>query len=281
MTHGDTEHGGRHGDEGLKIGREGLQPIFDFIEQAGDTPFFIWYAPFLPHTPHTPPERIVEKYLATDRPVELSRYYAMCEWFDETVGGLLGYLNEKGLETDTLVLFVTDNGWIQRTPESVVPSGWKFAFEPRSKRSPNEGGIRTPIIVRWPGKVSTKQIDTPVSSIDIAPTILESAGLSRSRKMQGVNLLDHAEVTRREAIFGAVFTHDVMDVADPLASLKNRWIIQGNWKLIVPHSTNIRDSEIQLFDIASDPRETKTYANERPKKVRGLHTLIQQWWRVN
>jgi uncharacterized sulfatase len=205
----------------------------------------------------------------------------MCEWFDETVGGLLTYLDAHGLEQDTLVLFVTDNGWIQRTPKSVVPSAWNFRFEPKSKRSPNEGGIRTPIILRWPGRVPVKQVDTPVSSIDIAPTILESVGLSRSREMQGVNLADLAEVARRSEVFGAVFTHDVMDLTDPLASLKNRWVIQGNWKLIAPHSTNIRDSEIQLYDIVADPGETKNHAVERPQRTRQLHALIQQWWRVD
>jgi uncharacterized sulfatase len=124
MTHGNPDQSGRHGDEGLKIGREGLRPIFDFIEQAEEKPFF---------------NRLLTKYLTANRPVELSRYYAMCEWFDETVGGLLTYLDVHGLEKDTLVLFVTDNGWIQRTPKSVVPSAWNFRFEPKSKRSPNEG----------------------------------------------------------------------------------------------------------------------------------------------
>ncbi len=280
MTHGNPERGGRHGDEGLKIGREGLKPIFDFIEQTGDKPFFIWYAPFLPHTPHTPPDRLLEKYLSTDHPVELSRYYAMCEWFDETVGELLEYLDEKGLGTNTLVLFVTDNGWIQRTPSDILPSGWNFGFTPRSKRSPNEGGIRTPIIVRRPGTAPVKQIDTPVSSIDIAPTILESVGLSRGPQMGGVNLLDPVEVAHRKQVFGAVFTHDIMDISDPVASLKHRWIIQGRWKLIVPHSVNIRDAEIQLYDIVSDPGETNNDATERPGRVRELYDLIQQWWMV-
>jgi len=91
MTHGDAARGGRHGDEGLEIGRSGLDPIFDFWDRAGDQPVFIWYAPFLPHTPHTPPERLLDKYRAENMPVEISRYYAMCEWFDETVGDLLDY----------------------------------------------------------------------------------------------------------------------------------------------------------------------------------------------
>src|SRR5687767_12583376 len=62
MTHGDPTRGGRHGDLGLKIGRDGLQPIYDFLESAKGKPFFLWYAPMLPHSPHNPPERLLAKY---------------------------------------------------------------------------------------------------------------------------------------------------------------------------------------------------------------------------
>ena len=60
MTRGFPEKGGRHGDDGLKIGRGGLTPVTDFIDRSvkSKKPFFVWYAPFMPHTPHTPPERL-------------------------------------------------------------------------------------------------------------------------------------------------------------------------------------------------------------------------------
>ena len=66
MTHGDVTRRGRHGDDGLTIGREGLQPIYDFIDSAGGKPFLVWYAPMLPHTPHTPPARLLKKYETLD-----------------------------------------------------------------------------------------------------------------------------------------------------------------------------------------------------------------------
>jgi uncharacterized sulfatase len=115
MTHGDPKRGGRHGDEGLTIGRQGLQPIFDFVDSAGEKPFFLWYAPFMPHTPHTPPKRLLDKYTAPEKSIHIARYQAMCEWFDETCGQLLDYLDKKNLADNTLVVFVTDNGWIQQT----------------------------------------------------------------------------------------------------------------------------------------------------------------------
>jgi len=113
MTHGDGAKGGRHGDEGLKIGRQTMQPVYNFIDSAGKKPFLLWYAPFLPHTPHNPPERLLTKYQAADRPLELSKYYAMVEWLDETVGQLLGHIEKRNLTNDTVIVYLADNGWVQ------------------------------------------------------------------------------------------------------------------------------------------------------------------------
>jgi len=86
MTRGFPKKGGRHGDDGLKIGREGLSAVTDFIDMSIEKkkPFFVWYAPFLPHSPHNPPKRLLNKYTVDGRPVTIAKYYAMCDWFDET-----------------------------------------------------------------------------------------------------------------------------------------------------------------------------------------------------
>src|SRR5436190_1644585 len=182
MTHGDVTRGGRHGDEGLKIGRQGNQPVYDFLESRGDKPFFIWYAPMLPHQPHNPPERLLAKYRDKTGSLHVAKYWAMCEWWDEQCGELLDHLEKQGLAENTLVVYLADNGWIQD------PVAAKYA--PRSKRSPNEGGIRTPIILRWPAQLKLKQDNTSlVSSIDLAPTILAACGIDVPKEMQGVNLL--------------------------------------------------------------------------------------------
>lgn len=72
--------------------RHGVAPIKEFVKEsvAAEKPFFLWYAPFLPHTPHNPPPRLLKKYQSADRPLTVAKYYAMCEWFDETCGELLG-----------------------------------------------------------------------------------------------------------------------------------------------------------------------------------------------
>ena len=277
MTHGDPARGGRHGDAGLKIGREGMQPVFEFIDQAigrapaDRRPFFIWYAPFLPHSPHNPPERLLRKYVDKTDSIHVARYWAMCEWFDETCGQLLDYLDEKKLADDTLVLFVTDNGWIQQ------PDSKGFAL--KSKRSPYDGGVRTPIMVRWPGKIRPRRDDrTPVISIDLAPTILAACGLEATADMQGVNLLDEAAVAGRKAIFGEIFTHNAVDIDEPASSLEYRWCIEGRWKLIVPSAANVPDGQPELYDLDADPHETKNLAEANPDRVAGLRDLIDAWW---
>ena len=109
MTHGDPKRGGRHGDAGLAIGRKTMQPIYDFIDAAGAKPFFIWYAPFLPHSPHNPPVRLLRKYRDKTQSAHIARYWAMCEWLDETCGQLLDHLGKRGLAQNTLVATVMSN----------------------------------------------------------------------------------------------------------------------------------------------------------------------------
>ncbi len=270
MTHGDTTRGGRHGDVGLKIGRDGLQPVKDFIEDCDGDPFFIWYAPFMPHTPHKPPQRLLKKYTPKVDSPFVARYYAMCEWFDETVGELLAHLEEKKLTENTVVMYVTDNGWIQQQRSG--------RYAPRSKRSPYDGGIRTPIMVKWPGKI-TPRMDkqTLVSSIDLAPTILSICGLKPDAKMQGVNLLPacQGQALDRQAIYGEIFAHDQANIDNPTESLLHRWVIDKNLKLITHHGSD----KTELFDIVADPFEKNDLSAKQPETVQRLRKKLDAWWK--
>ncbi|MGC1272568.1 MAG: sulfatase [Planctomycetaceae bacterium] len=278
MTHGDPARRGRHGDEGLKIGRQGLDPIWQFVDGHKGKPFFLWYAPFLPHQPHNPPERLLKKYRADGRPIELAKYYAMCEWFDETCGALLAGLDERGLSENTLVVYVTDNGWIQKTPETDLPEGWKGPYAPKSKRSPNEGGVRTPILLRWPGQIEPRRYETLVSSIDLVPTILKAAGVDVPQELPGQSLLDVIAAggeTDRDVVYGEIFEHDIPDIDDPAAGLLYRWCREGDWKLIVSEKA---EGSAELYDLANDPHETRNLAEEHPDRVTGLRKKLDGWW---
>ena len=269
MTHGDPKRRGRHGDEGLKIGREGLQPIFDFTDDAGDKPFFVWYAPFLPHNPHNPPKRLLDKYTKKTESIFIARYWAMCEWFDETCGQLLNHLDEKKLARDTLVIYVTDNGWIQRADNG--------RYAPRSKRSPYDGGIRTPIMIRWPGKVQPGERPELANSIDLAPTLLKACGLEPPDTMQGIDLLDDTALAKRKSTHGACYLHNAIDIHKPSANLTHRWLINGNWKVILPYKANLttRDEakgtgETELYNLAKDPFERRNLAKSKASRVKRL-----------
>jgi uncharacterized sulfatase len=194
----------------------------------------------------------------------------MIEWFDETCGELLDHLDARKIADDTIVVYLADNGWIQE-PDSP-------GFAPRSKRSQYDGGLRTPIIVRWPGKARPGMVDTPVSSIDVAPTILKALGAEPTPEMQGVDLLDAEAVAKREAVFGEIFLHDAVDLARPAASLCQRWAEAGDWKLIVPDPRNTPEGVVELYDVAKDPYERRNLADSEPGKVAEIRRLLDAWW---
>ncbi len=271
FTHGMTK-GERHGDEGLDIGRKTMQPIYDFIDdaQADKQPFFVWYAPMMPHDPHTPPERLFNKYKNVAPSEHVAKYWAMIEWFDETVGGLLDHLERKQLADDTIVVYLADNGWIQNVDRP--------RYAPKSKQSQYDGGLRTPIMIRWPGKVAPRMTDELAVSVDLAPTLLAAVGEKPTPQMQGINLLDQQAVAARKAIFGECFTHNANDLDDPAANLRWRWMVDGNWKLIVPDPQNEPDAVVELYDLAADPHETKNLAAAQSKQVAMLRSMLDSWW---
>lgn len=268
MTHGDVSRGGRHGDEGLKIGRETMQPIYDFVNsaQARDQPFFIWYGVFLPHSPHDAPDRLYQKYqnLAPDEPT--ARYWANVDWFDETCGQLVKNLKEKGLYDNTLFVYTCDNGWVPK-PDRVG----KYV---RSKRESVEAGIRTPIFLTHKNEISPlRDAETLASNIDIAPTILRACGIEPDAAMTGLDLRDTEALANRDRIFVDVYEHDMdLDaIGERDSNLTARVVIDGWDKLIARPSGN------ELFDLKSDPDDRSDISAQHPKKVETLSGLIDAW----
>jgi uncharacterized sulfatase len=287
MTRGFPQKGGRHGDDGLKIGRTGLEPIEKFVDHAvtEKKPFFLWYGVFLPHTPHNPPERLLKPYRDLGLPLPIAKYYAMCTWFDETCGQLIDILEKRNLRDDTIIVYVTDNGWIQN-PE-------RNGYAPRSKQTPYEGGIRTPIMFSWPnGNLKNGKRNDVVSSIDLFPTVLAATGARVPDGLPGLNLMDslkEEKPVKRKGIFGETFAHDVTDVENPEASLVFRWTIEGKWKLLLTYdgevnrykSTHPRtEKRPQLFNLLKDPKEEKNLAEHNPEVVARLAAKIGKWWPV-
>lgn len=288
MTRGFPQPGGRHGDDGLKIGREGMEPVFQFMDHAvaEQKPFFLWYAPFMPHTPHTPPERLFQKYKAKGIVSDhVARYYAMVEWFDETCGQLLDRLDAKGLTRNTLIVYVADNGWIQQENAA--------GYAPRSKQSANEGGVRQPIMFSWPGVIQPgRRGEQLCSSVDIVPTALAAAGVSAPKNLPGYDLLPvlkSGQPTPRKEVFGETFDHDVANLDRPEDTLLYRWVIDGRWKLLLTYDGKVgryasshprTEKRPQLFDVLADPHEDKNLAAQNPEVVARLAARLQAWWPV-
>lgn len=271
FTHGMTR-GGRHGDAGLDIGRKTMAPIYDFIRDArsASKPFFVWYAPLLPHDPHTPPARILDKYKDIAPSIHVARYWANVEWFDETVGDLMGHLEKEGLAENTIVVYVADNGWIQN------PNTPKYAE--KSKQSQYDGGLRTPIMVRWPAKIAPKKSDTVISSLDLLPTLLTACGVKLPEGLPGLNLLDESAIAGRKALYGECFTHNSKDLEKPAASLRWRYIIRDDWKLIAPHAPN-ETGPAELYNLKADPMEEKNLADSEKPRVEAMLSELDAWWK--
>ena len=286
MTRGFPQPGGRHGDDGLTIGRQGMQPVTDFLDQAveGQKPFFLWYAPFLPHSPHNPPQRLLAHYESLGLSATVAKYYAMWEWFDETCGQLIEHLEARGVRDNTLIVYVTDNGWIQ-SPD-------KNGYAPRSKQTPYEGGVRTPIMFSWPARLKPAERPELVTSLDLAPTMLAAAGAKIPADLPGLNLLpemEHGEPIERDTIFGEGFAHDIADIHNPEASLLYRWCIQDRWKLLLTYDGEVNryasshpreEQRPQLFDLLADPHEETNLAGENPEIVEKLAAAIDRWYPV-
>ncbi len=289
--------GQRHGDEGLSIGRKSMEPLYDFVKRcrADEKPFFVWYAPMLPHDPHDPPAGLVEHYASKTDSIHVARYWGNVERFDNTVGDLLDFLDKEKLSADTLVVYVTDNGWIQNRDRP------KYA--PRSKCSPYDGGLRTPIMLRQPGTIAPATSDALASSLDILPTMLAACGVPAPDGLPGLNLLDAEKVAARKQIFGECYTHTLVDLEDPAQSLMWRWTVRRDgdhlWKLVEPvtarsgggkvpkveeHRLDADDraryerGDVELFDVGVDPAESKNLVASHAKVVKELQASLDAWW---
>ncbi len=273
MTHGDHKRGARHGDVGLEIGRTTMQPVADFVASShkAEKPYFLWYAPMLPHTPHDPPEDLLAKYTKLAPTESIAKYWAMCERFDQSIGQLLEIIRTKGRPDNTLIVFACDNGWIN------LPN--RSAYAPKSKRSQYDGGTRTPIMFCWPGKIQPRRDETHLAStIDLVPTVMQQVGLPSDAALPGIDLTNDQAVASRNAIFGEILEHDIEEMDNPRSSLMYRWIIDGQMKLIVAAKPGLGKA-IELFDLSKDPWEENDLATSQAEVVKSLQAKLDAWWK--
>ena len=260
-----------HGfDEGCghQIGRKTMEPIHNFVDKAQKNaqPFFIWYAVFLPHTPHNAPDRHYLKYKDLAPNESTARYWANIAWLDETCGQLVDFLKEKNLYDNTLFVFTADNGW--------RPDPNQVSWYARSKKEPVEAGVRTPIFLTHKNHIPPgRDKKTLASNIDIAPTILKACGIEPDTAMSGLDLRKPHALAERDRIFVDVYWDNIrVDALKDLDSdLIARVVVDGWDKLIVRPDRN------ELYNLKNDPDDRTDLAVQRPDKVKKLSRVIDDW----
>jgi arylsulfatase A-like enzyme len=242
-----------------------------FIDRQAKSPFFLYLAFNAVHTPLHAPEALVKKFASIENPGRRT-YAAMMTALDEAVGVVLAKLRSAGLEEDTLVFFVSDNGG---PIGKMAPNGSRNTPLRGSKGDTWEGGIRVPFLVQWKGKLPAgRTYDQPVIQLDIGPTALAAAGVAvrPEWKLDGVNLLPHLEGKNTAAPHGALYWRFGEQMA----------VRMGEWKLVKPDLAadkafgNIAKQPM-LFNLAEDIGEQKDLAGTRPEKVKELGEAWQKW----
>lgn len=237
-----------------------------FIRKHNDQPFFLYLANYAVHTPIQAKEEITEKY-RRKKPTNQKnpKYAAMVESVDDCVGRVMQTLDEEGLTNDTLLIFTSDNGGLLPvTDNAPLRSG---------KGYPYEGGIREPVLIRWPGQVKPGSVsDVPISSVDYFPTICEAVGVPtpKNRVIDGISLMPVLKQTgglRREALFWHFPHYRGKDVV-PYSIIR-----QGDWKLIKRYE----GKTFELFNLKNDLSETTDLAEKMPEKVEELDEQLIRW----
>jgi arylsulfatase A-like enzyme len=249
--------------------RESLEAA-QWIERNRDRPFFLYLASHAVHTPLMGKSHVVEKYRAlakADAPQHNAKFAALVEALDDGVGRVLSKIDELGLAERTVVVFTSDNGGLvlnQVTSNLPLRSG---------KGSPYEGGVRVPLLVRWPGVTSAGSVcDEPVISPDHYPTILEITGKQppRGQAADGLSLvplLRGKPQLERDAIFWH-YPHYHPGGATPYGAIRSR-----DWKLIEYYE----DGRVELFNLGDDLQESRELSAKEPARVAALRERLQTW----
>jgi len=243
------------GGEGTDIGRVTNQPVYDFIEKNQSNPFFIWYAPQLPHYPFDAPNKYREMYENKGYAKSAVEYYANCTWFDDSVGELILHLKNKNLFDNTLFIYVNDNGWEQEPYQEFINDPMRsHNGGDKGKLSIFDQSFRTPIIFSWKNKIkSNTQLDDLIHTIDISATILDYANVKKSSSLgQGKSfkkVIDGKERGSRKIILGQ--SNKIRDASDPMGKdVEAYWGRDKNWF----YKSNITDSTEELYDALNDPK---------------------------
>jgi arylsulfatase A-like enzyme len=243
-----------------------------FLSAQREHPFFLYLPLYAVHTPLMAPQPAVDSF--QDVPPHGQQrnpvYAAMLECVDTGVGRLIATLDQLQLSPNTIVLFTSDNGGLATTEGNRTPATNNAPLR-EGKGYLYEGGIRVPLLVKWPGHVAAgSQCDAPVSSIDLAPTIAAACNVSVEDALDGVSLLPLLE-QKGELVRDALYwhyPHYSNQGGQPGGAIR-----RGDFKLIEFYERGRRE----LFNLRQDPSENVNLAEKQPQLVAELALLLATW----
>lgn len=261
-----------------------MNEALQYIEEQKDRPFFLHLAFQIPHASL----RAKEEWKAKYRPILKEKllpardhaYYsyerepkttfaAMVSYMDYNMGLVVAKLVELGIAENTLVMFASDNGAMQEGGHK--RSSFNSSGELRGgKRDMWDGGVRTPMIAWWPGKIKAGQVTDHVSAFwDISPTVREIAGAPKQADTDGISmvplLLNQGEQKKHDYLYWEFYEQS-----------GKRAILKGDWKLILYNTNTELNPKFELFDLSNDLSEKKNVAAKHPKVVSELRSLMDQ-----
>lgn len=251
-----------------------------FIRENAGRPFFLHFATYSVHTPIQGKEELIKKYKEKassaehDNPV----YAAMVQSLDEAVGRVLDALDETGLADQTMVLFCSDNGGVWD-----ISKQWPLRA---GKGSYYEGGIREPLLVRWPGVIKPGSVcETPVSGLDFFPTFLDAAGAAapEGKVLDGLSLMplltQRGDLPKRPLfwhfpVYLQRYGNGPAESRDPKFRTRPGSVVRyGDWKL----HEYFEDGALELYNLKNDIGEKHNLAEANPGKASELHAMLKQW----
>lgn len=242
-----------------------------YIRAQGDTPFFLYLPHFAVHTPIQAPKALVEKYQKLVKPGlrhTNPTYAAMVESMDTAIGRMIAALEEKKLLDRTVIVFTSDNGGHLPTTTNVPLRV--------GKGSSYEGGVRVPLIVRWPGGAKPGATsDVPVITPDLYPTVLALAGVPvpAAQQLDGENIepvLRQRGGLKRDALYWHYPHYQLYQQGGtaPYGAIR-----AGDFKLIEFYDGR----PPELYNLRDDIGETRDLASAQPAKARELQARLAKW----
>ena len=243
-----------------------------------NSPFFLYMAHYAVHTPIMGDDRFLQKYLDAGLDSTEAKYATLIEGMDKSLGDILDYLDEKKMTDNTIILFMSDNGGLS----AVARGGERHTHNaPLSsgKGSIHEGGIREPMIVKWPGVVAPGSSNGNYLIIeDFFPTILELAGVTEYQTVQQIDgksfvplLTDNSEGQSNDRPLFWHYPNEWGPSGPGIGAFSA--IRLGDWKLIYYHL----NENFELFNITLDISETQNLAETNPNKVKELAGILTSY----